>query len=163
MLEHVLELAITAGLHPILAVVPGWLRLPTHAHEPVTWVRNPHPERGMSVSLQLGFEALPAEAEAAVILLGDQPTLSTATIEAVLAGRGKRPITAASADGQPAPPVCVERSHFGIVSDATGDQGLRDFLLAHPDWVTAVEVGNHAPDVDTPLDLRRLEPTDDGA
>ncbi|TMB85780.1 MAG: hypothetical protein E6J39_00030 [Chloroflexi bacterium] len=58
MLEHVLELAITAGLHPILAVVPGWLRLPTHAHEPVTWVRNPHPERGMSVSLQLGFEAL---------------------------------------------------------------------------------------------------------
>jgi molybdenum cofactor cytidylyltransferase len=157
MLEHVLELAVTAGLDPILAVVPAWLTLPTHAPEGVMRVRNPDPERGMSFSLQLGFAALPAEVEAAVILLGDQPTIAVSSIDALFASRGQRPIVAGWLDGHPAPPLLIERSQFGIVDVISGDRGLRDALAAHPEWVTAVELPATG-DVDTPAALRALDP-----
>jgi CTP:molybdopterin cytidylyltransferase MocA len=155
LLEHVLDLAADAGLAPVVAVVPVWLTRPASAGDDLIWVRNPHPKRGMSFSLKLGFEALPQESEAAVILLGDQPTMAPSTIRSLIAARGDRPIIACWAEGRPAPPVAIERSHFGIVEEATGDRGLRDLLLAHPEWVAAVELPTTA-DVDTPQDLRRI-------
>lgn len=157
LLEHVITVAADSGLRPIVVVVPIWLRPPDTAEEAVLWVRNPYPERGMSYSLRLGFAALPAGARAATILLGDQPTLPRANIEAVIRGRGTRPIVAAWADQRPAPPVLIERSHFAAVVEASGDRGLRDLLLARPRWVAAVAVPFHPPDVDTPGDLAALD------
>jgi molybdenum cofactor cytidylyltransferase len=109
----------------------------------------------MSYSLQLGFESLPDGCEAAVILLGDQPVLAPATIRSLIAGRGERPIIASWSEGRPAPPVLIERTHFRITAEATGDRGLRDLLLAHPEWVAAVELPA-TPDVDTQADLGRI-------
>ena len=157
LLEHVLERANEAGLSPIVAVVPIWLSRPrTLDAEHLHWLRNPHPERGMSYSLALAIHALPAEIEAALILLGDQPTVPLATIQAVLAGRGRRPVTVARAEGHDGPPVLLERSHFGLVTEARGDVGLRAVLAARPGLVCAVEVTSHAPDIDTPDDLAAL-------
>src|SRR5207253_8023534 len=156
LLEHVVRLAARAGLDPIIVVVPVWLSLPTQEHERVTWVRNPQPERGMSFSLQLGFEALPAVAEAAIILLGDQPAIPVSSIAALLARRGPRPIIAALVDGHPGPPALIERSRFGVVKATSADRGLRDLLAAHPEWVTRVELPAAA-DVDTPAALRALQ------
>jgi molybdenum cofactor cytidylyltransferase len=157
LLEHVLELARGAGLRPMVAVVPVWLTRPRSMDDPsLHWIRNPHPERGMSHSLRLGFGALPPEAEAAVILLGDQPTVSPATIRALIAARGEKPLVATRAAGRLAAPVLVERSHFSIVEEPGGDIGLREILNAHPEWVLAVEVGEHPPDVDTAEDLGAL-------
>jgi len=156
LLEHVLARAMGAGLDPIVAVVPTWLAPRTPSEESVLWVRNPHPERGMSESLQLGFAALPVSVEAAVILLGDQPTLPASSLAAILGRRGERPIVAANSGGHTAPPVLVERSHFGIVQEATGDRGLGDLLVTRADWVTVIELPP-ADDVDTPDDLRALE------
>jgi molybdenum cofactor cytidylyltransferase len=156
LLEHVLERAIGAGLDPVIAVVPAWFKQPELAKGPIRWVRNPNPERGMSESLRLGFAALPARAEAALILLGDQPTIPPSSIGAILAHRGERSVIAASTDGHPTPPVLVERSHFGLVEEASGDRGLRDLLVARPDWVSAVELPP-IDDVDTPDQLQGLE------
>ena len=156
-LEHVLARADEAGLEPIVAVVPVWLTRPAAMDaERLRWVRNPHPERGMSHSLELAVEALPASSTAAVILLGDQPTVPLTTIRAVLAARGERPLIVARAAGLDAPPVLLERSQFGLVARASGDAGLRSLLREHPELVCAVEVEAHAPDVDTPDDLGAL-------
>jgi molybdenum cofactor cytidylyltransferase len=157
LLEHVLERARLAGLDPIVAVVPVWLTRPATMTDPaLRWVRNPHPERGMSHSLRLGFEALPAETGAAVILLGDQPTVSIEHLRALVAARGDHPIVATYAGGHTGPPVLVERSRFGIVDEAHGDIGLRELLQVHPEWALAVEVAAYPPDVDTPADLERM-------
>jgi CTP:molybdopterin cytidylyltransferase MocA len=158
LLEHVLTLAARAGLDPIVAVIPTWLDRQTEA-EGVRWVTNPHPERGMSESLQLGFAALPEDVGAALILLGDQPTLPASSIAAILARRGERPIVAARSGGHATPPVLVERGQFQLVKHATGDRGLRDVLRAHPDLVVTVAVPS-APDVDTPADLHVLDEGD---
>jgi len=153
LLEHVIATARAAGLDPIVAVVPTWLARPAGG-ESLRWIANPQPELGMSHSLRLGLEAL-SDAEAAVILLGDQPRVAAATIAQLLAARGDRPIVAAEADGVLAPPVLIERSHFGLATVLTGDQGLRDVLRGSPELVTSVPVGEHAVDIDTPDDLNR--------
>jgi CTP:molybdopterin cytidylyltransferase MocA len=157
LLEHVLEVAGEAELGPIVVVVPAWLTRPGAMDDPaLRWIVNPHPERGMSHSLRLGFAALPATSEAAVILLGDQPTLGPETLRALLAARGQKPIIAAQAAGRLAAPVLLERSHFVVVQEPDGDIGLREILNAHPEVVRAVEVGEHPPDVDTQADLQAL-------
>lgn len=155
LLEHVLSVALDAGLGPVLAVVPDWLPLPDTSDERINFIRNPHQELGMSHSLKLGFAAMPEAVGAAVVLLADQPGLPAAVIGQLLAARGNRPIVAGWRDGHPSPPVLVERSAFGLVESAAGDTGLRELLVAQPERVTPVELPPIA-DVDTVDDLARL-------
>lgn len=157
LLEHAIDAAASAGASPVIAVVPVWLTRPERLDDEwLRWIRNRFPEQGMSLSLRLGFEAIGDDASAALILLGDQPRVPPDTIAAVLAARGERPLVAPVADGIPAPPILVERSHFHLVEQLTGDIGLRQILLANPELVRLVPVAAHAQDVDTPEDLARL-------
>lgn len=152
LLQAVVELARAAGLDPIIAVVPPGLAVPPDVVPEI----NPDPERGLSQSLRRGLAAVPAEIGAAVILLGDQPTLAANTVRAVVAARGNRHVVAAFADGRLGPPVLVERQAFSLADELDGDVGLGPLLASHPELVSAVEVSEHAPDVDTPSDLERL-------
>jgi molybdenum cofactor cytidylyltransferase len=157
LLEHAIDAAVWADLRPVVAVVPVWLSRPASlAADWMRWIRNPFPERGMSLSLRLGLEALGDEAEAADILLGDPPRLSASTIAAVLAARGQRPLVASRAGGILAPPVLIERDHFHLVDGLIGDAGLRELLRDRPDLVTTVDLASHSPDLDRPADFDRL-------
>lgn len=154
LLEHAIATAITADLAPIVAVVPVWLSRPSSLDDPrLHWIRNAFPERGLSTSLRLGIDAVAEEVSAVVILLGDQPRMPVATIAAVLAARGTRPLVAAESGGVLAPPVVLERTHFSFVAGLSGDIGLRQLLREHPELVTSVRVRAHPPDVDHPADL----------
>lgn len=153
MLESVIEVARAASLAPIIAVVPPGIAVPPD----VVPVVNTDPAAGLSRSLRMGIAAVPPDVGAAVILLGDQPTLPVETVRAVAgAARSDRPVVAARADGRLGPPVLVLRDAFGLTQEASGDEGLRSILTDHPELVTPVEVGEHAPDVDTPTDLAAL-------
>ena len=157
LLEHVTDAARAAQLDPVVVVVPVWLAPPAGRDDsPLRWIRNPFPERGMSLSLRLGLRALGPETSAAVILLGDQPGTLASTISEVVAARGDRPLVAALAEGLLAPPVLIERTHFSLADGLSGDVGLRDLLRGNPELVTSVAVSAHAPDLDTPDDLGRL-------
>ncbi|HEY7738932.1 MAG TPA: nucleotidyltransferase family protein [Candidatus Limnocylindria bacterium] len=151
-LAHVAARAAEVGLDPVIAVVPAG----TVAPDDLVAVVNPDPQRGLSSSLRLGITAVP-EGHAALVLLVDQPTLERAVIDAVLAGRGRRPLVAASAEGRLAPPVLVEPQAFAHIAGLSGDIGLREVFAANPELVEAVAVPAHAPDVDTAADLARLE------
>jgi molybdenum cofactor cytidylyltransferase len=153
MLASVARLAHEAGLAPIIAVVPPGIAVPPD----VIPVVNKDPAAGLSRSLRMGIAAIPPDLDAAIILLGDQPTLSAEAIRAVTdAARSDRPVIAAHADGRLGPPVLVMRDAFRLALEARGDEGLRSILTDHPELVTAIHVGEHAPDVDTPGDLERL-------
>lgn len=152
LLAHVAALARAAGLEPVIAVISGTPDVP----EGVIPVVNPKPERGLSSSLQLGIGAVPP-GRAVLVLLVDQPTLTPESIAAVLAARGTRPILAAQSGGRLAPPVLLEPGAFPVVATLAGDIGLREVFHRNPDLVHAVPVPMHAPDVDTPDDLARLE------
>ena len=152
MLEAVVAVADAAGLHPVIAVVPSGAQVPSSVLSAV----NDDPAAGMSRSLRIGLAAVPPHADAAVILLGDQPTLDSSVIGRLLADKGVRPVVAAHAEGRIGPPVLIRRAAFWLADDATGDDGLRIVLAGHPELVTRVPVASHAPDIDTPADLERL-------
>gem|GEM_PF-291104 len=153
MLEMVADVARAAGLSPLIAVVPRGMAVPPGVVPEI----NDAPEHGLSRSLRLGLAAVPSDTDAALILLGDQPTVAQDTIRAVIAGaRADRPIVAALASGRLAPPVLLRRAAFAITDGATGDEGLRSVLALHPELVTEVEVVEHARDVDAPEDLAAI-------
>lgn len=156
LLERAVAAAEEAGLSPIVAVVPPDAAPPS----PAAAVANDRPHDGLSRSLKLGLAAVPESAEAAVILLVDQPTVGAGLLSRLLDARGDRPIVASTAGGVSAPPLLIERAAFELVAGAVGDEGLRSILAAHPRLVTQIVLDALPPDVDTPSDLAALgEPT----
>jgi molybdenum cofactor cytidylyltransferase len=153
MLERVIDVARASGLAPIVAVVPSGTRPP----EDVMAIVNDRAEEGLSRSLRLGIDALEADVASAVILLGDQPTVPAAWIAALrLQSLGERPVVAMRAEGRIGPPVLLRREAFGLVEEATGDEGLGPALSRRPELVAHIDVAAHAPDVDTREDLEQL-------
>lgn len=148
MVEVVVDTATAAGLSPVIVVAPTFVGIP----ETALAVRNDAPEQGMSRSLRLGIAAVPADAEAAIVLLADQPTVTVEHLRGLDGWRGGTPVVATRAGGVLGPPVLLEREAFAFVEAIGGDAGLRDLLRADPTKVTAVD---HAPvpDIDTPEDL----------
>jgi CTP:molybdopterin cytidylyltransferase MocA len=151
MVGIVADVATAAGLSPVIAVAPPDLPVP----KTVLAVRNEVPSAGLSRSLRLGLAAVPSEADAAVILLGDQPTVDVSLLHELDGWRGGTPIVATRADGVLGPPVLLEREAFALADGLTGDVGLRELLRTDPTAVTAVD---HAPlpDVDTSADLEAI-------
>jgi molybdenum cofactor cytidylyltransferase len=153
MLERVVDVARAAGLAPIVVVLPGVVSAP----DDVLAVVNDRSREGLSRSLRLGIAALDSDVAAAVILLGDQPTVPPAWVAALrLQSLGERPVVVMRAEGRIGPPVLLRREAFGLVEEATGDEGLGPTLGRHPELVAHIDVAEHAPDVDTPEDLERL-------
>jgi CTP:molybdopterin cytidylyltransferase MocA len=108
-------------------------------------------ERGPGASLRCGLAALPAEAEAAVVVLADGPELAPEAIDRVVAAwrDGDGDVIAASYGGQRGHPVVLGR----IVWSTVPDEGAR---ALEPVLVPCDDLG--APgDVDVPADLGRVE------
>jgi molybdenum cofactor cytidylyltransferase len=153
LLQHVTDAARDAGLFPVVVVVPPEIVLD---QADVLRVPNAQPGLGMSHSLQLGFAALPDDVIAAVILLGDQPTVDAALIRQLVAARGATPFVSTRVNGLLVPPVIVERSHFADVQRLEGDIGLREVLREHARQATAVDQPAMPVDIDSQADLARL-------
>ena len=151
MVAAVIATARQAGLDPVIVVAPSALSLAGD----VVRVANDEPSAGLSRSLRLGLAAVPANT-AAIILLGDQPTVTPAHLARLVGARGSKGIAATSARGVLAPPVLLEPAAFQLAEHVDGDRGLRDILRAQPETVAAVEVIRHPPDVNEPADLGAL-------
>jgi CTP:molybdopterin cytidylyltransferase MocA len=151
MVEVVADTAVAAGLSPVIVVAPSSLVVP----ETVKVIRNDAPEQGMSRSLRLGIAAVPPDAEAAMVLLADQPTVDVEHLRGLDGWRGGTPVVATRSDGVLGPPVLLEREGFALVEAIGGDAGLRDLLRTDPSLVTAVDLAA-LPDVDTPDDLAAI-------
>jgi CTP:molybdopterin cytidylyltransferase MocA len=110
------ELVVVAGAHPIVGDVrvidcPAW-------------------ERGPGASLRCGLEALPAEADAAVVVLADGPDLAPAAVDRVVevwrAGAGD--VVAASYGGIRGHPVVLARPVWPLIPDE-GARALETVLV----------------------------------
>ncbi len=127
-------------------------------------VENPDPEAGLASSLQTGLAALDRvepPAGAALIVLADQPFLTTGTIAALIdAWRARhmsfRPRYALQ-PSEPGHPVLLDRATWPLVSTLRGDTGLGPAFRAHPDTIGVIDRPGANPEVDTPADLRALE------
>jgi CTP:molybdopterin cytidylyltransferase MocA len=116
---------------------------------------------GMSSSLRAGLAALGPGVERAVVILGDQPGISGALLDALLdlQERSGLPAAALSFGGLLHPPVVLRRELWGDLRSLEGDVGCRALIRARPELVAALPApdgGGHPVDVDTPEDYARL-------
>ncbi len=126
----------------------------------VITVHNPDWRSGMGSSLAAGLRVAPADCDAAVIALADQPLVGSASVSRLISARADGAAAAVAAyGGKPRNPVLLGREHWPeVIALAVGDAGARPFLLAHPELVTVVECGDtgRPDDIDTPADLARI-------
>ena len=160
LLEHVLETMSQTGLDRVVVVLGAEAEqvldgVNLHGAEPVQCERW---AEGQSVSLACGLAAV-EDAEAVVVVLGDQPGLSPEAVRRVLDARGHDGAVRATYDGRPGHPVVLERSQIPALRDVTGDVGARNVIMRGLREVECDDLGG-GEDVDTPdqlAGLRRAE------
>ncbi len=126
-------------------------------------VVNPHFAQGMANSLCVGITALRSVAPDAIgtlILLADQPLVTTALIDTLLDEASATPeaITAASYGGQRGHPIYFPAALFGELQAVTGDTGGRSIIARHPNLLRLIAIADAeaALDVDHPEDYDRI-------
>jgi molybdenum cofactor cytidylyltransferase len=156
------EVALAARLDPVLAVVGGAREdvEAALAGLPLRFVVNADYAAGQSTSLRAGVSALGPELDGAVVLLGDQPLITAAIVERLVAEwrASGAPIVAPVYAGQRGNPVVFARAVFSELLAIQGDQGARAVLAADPSRVHLVPFEDARPlsDIDTPADYQRL-------
>ena len=118
---------------------------------------------GMSTSLRVGVDAVPA-AEAVLVVLGDQPGVTPAILDRLVATYrdSRKPIVVpVYAQGGRGNPVLFDASLIPELRAVTGDQGAREVIARDPARVAVVTFPMPTPpDVDSRADyealLRRL-------
>jgi len=161
LVQHAVDAATAAGLDEVVVVlghdaerVGASLLLPASGRT----VFNPSYEAGQSTSLTAGLNAAGPESEAAVVLLADQPGITSQHLRALVdtfeAGRPSI-VRLRFRDGPG--PALLSREVWGEARRLAGDTGAREIIAAHPGWVKEIVVESDAPvDVDRPPDLDRL-------
>lgn len=165
LVQHVIDAANASSLSPVV-IVTG-----SGAEELVAALRlgaartvhNADYVRGQAGSLALGLRSVgdvAAAPDAAVVLLGDQPGVTVALLEALVARQRETGAAAvvSSWSGRRMPPTLLHRDLWPAVLALTGDIGARE-VLAGRDDVVVVEVAGPLgalDDVDTPEDHGRL-------
>ncbi len=122
-------------------------------------VMNREYAEGQSTSLRAGVRQA-GVSDAVIVLLGDQPRITPALIDALLERQRETRAAAVicSWNGHRSPPTLLHRELWPAIDTLTGDVGARE-LLRDRDDVAVVEVTaslGALNDVDRPTDLERL-------
>src|SRR5215208_1382863 len=163
------EVALAARLDPLLVVVGGAQSEVAGALAglPLRIVANPDYAAGQSTSLRIGIAALDHNADAVVVLLGDQPFVTAAIVEQLVAEwqASAAAIVAPIYAGQRGNPVLFARAVFPELLAVQGDQGARTVLAADRARIRLVAFDDPCPlaDIDTPEDYERLRKQKSGA
>jgi molybdenum cofactor cytidylyltransferase len=112
---------------------------------------------GCSSSIAAALSAVDPRCEVLVLMLGDQPGVSPATVQALLDGRGDAPLAVCRYDDGRGHPLAFDRSVFPQLADLHGDKGVWRLLDERAGAVVEVPVPGPIPlDVDTPEDYEAV-------
>lgn len=112
-------------------------------------------------SLQVGLNALPDSAQAALVALADQPMINKGVIRHMLKEfRSKQPcFLVPSFQGRRGHPWIFDRQYFDEIMALPLETTMRDFLNLHSTEITYLEVSSDSilVDIDTPEDYQRFQ------
>ena len=159
LVRRTVEQVVDAGLDDIVVVLgrEGDAVRAALADLPVRFIANPDFRDGMCTSLRAGLRGLGRHVSAAVIVLGDQPGISAATMLALVAEyrRSGQPIVVPVYSGTRGHPVLFDASIFPELTAVRGDQGGREVIGRDPSRVATVNLTVPIPvDIDTIDDYR---------
>ena len=156
MIRHVVEAALQSAVSDVIVVTgnqEGAIRAALD-NTPVLFVNNPDYSNGLSTSLISGLNALPAECDGALILLGDMPAIDALLLDRLIAAfdpAEDRAIIVPVHEGRRGNPVLWGRRFFDEMRTLSGDQGARALFAPYGGLVCEIEAGSDAPltDIDT--------------
>ena len=171
MVARVVDALLGSPLRPVLVVL-GHRAAEVEAalaNRPVMRVHAADWQSGLAGSLRAGIAAVPAEAHAALVCLGDMPLVTPRTVSRLLDAYDRdegRLIVVPTFGGQLGNPVLWDRRFFPDILALSGDRGARPLLDRFAEHVATVAMDDDAVlrDVDTPEQLaalpRHLQPAE---
>jgi len=164
------EQALASRARPVI-VVTGHERERVEAALkglPVRLVHNPDFAQGLGGSVRTGIAAVPAEADGAIVCLGDMPQVDAALIDRLIAAFAPEQGALAvvpTIDGQRGNPVLWSRRFFPDLMAIEGDVGARHLIGRYGEAVVEVPVTGKGAlvDVDTPEALEGVKAEIEGA
>lgn len=158
MLRRVVDAATGSAVAEVIVVVGSHAQniAGTLRDLPLCIVENPDFAQGMSTSLRAGLRAARSDCEAVIFLLGDQPFVTPAVVDALIARFADtgasvvRPVIY----GREAHPMLMAAGLFPEILEQEGDVGGRDVVRRHRNELELVPLDDSrlAVDIDTPDD-----------
>jgi molybdenum cofactor cytidylyltransferase len=159
-LIHVIETALSSQARPIILVLGHQAdqvcaQIAAYSnHQDIHIIENPDYRQGMSTSLHVGLHALidikknnnrrAADVPTStVILLGDQPLITAAIIDRLIATREAtgNAIVVPLYHGKRGNPVLFAADLFPELMEVAGDEGGRSVIMQHAQDVATIELG----------------------
>lgn len=161
MLHAVLSRAVEVAGHSVTVVLGAHAAelAPLLSHSPASIAINRDWELGLSSSIRAGLSRMPGTADAVLILLADQPSVTTEDLRRLVGAWRRQPdyIAAAQYGTTTGAPAIFPAWCFRDLAGLRGDRGAGPLLLRHSDRVVRVPMASAALDVDTPEDLLRIK------
>ena len=103
---------------------------------------NPNFRSGMLSSVQAGFQAFPENAQAALVVLGDQPSISISVINELIDAyqRTRKGIVLPVYKGERGHPVLIDAKYWKEVENLSPGVGLRGTVYNHPEDIVEVDM-----------------------
>jgi molybdenum cofactor cytidylyltransferase len=157
LLRHAADTALAA--HPAEVVAVLGFESDRMKHElddlPVRVVLNPAWQDGIASSVLEGIRALPESVETALMMLCDQPFITTELlIRLITCCSDKRPIAATGYEQSAGVTACFKRSLFPELQQLSGDQGAKGVINKDLTRVTTIPFDAANIDIDTLDDYR---------
>ena len=153
LLERCVDSLSDTGLPAPVIVSGAWHKQLRQRHPTLALAENPNWRAGMGSSLAFGIRQVPAECDAALILLADQPAVTGDDLQALLSAFTQRPrITCSLYRGQRGVPAIFPRQDFPYLQTLQGDRGARALLRAPQTPLNCVPLPGGTIDIDTQQD-----------
>jgi molybdenum cofactor cytidylyltransferase len=160
-IEHIVDQVLAAPIRNTLAVVAEKENTVAAAlsTKPITLAVNPDPKAEMLNSVRVGLRALDPGAQAAIIVLGDQPSLESAVLNQLVSAfrTTQKGIVVPVHNGKRGHPLLIAARYFDELQQHYDDVGVRGLLTAHADDIAEVAMADAGvlADMDYPEDYRR--------
>lgn len=155
--------ALDAKCRPVIVVTGAYAELSRRELNglDVREVLNTGWETGMASSIRMGVEGLVSaepDADAAVLMLCDQPHVTARVISGLVAAHRatRRPVVASTYGGSFGIPALFSRTLFAELTRLEGKSGAKEVIRRHAQDAHFLPFQDGEVDVDTPDDFSRL-------
>lgn len=158
LLRHAADTALAARQAEVVAVLGFESDRMKHELDdlPVRIILNPAWQEGVASSIKGGITALPKTVDAALMLLCDQPFVTTELlIRLITSCTDNRPIAATGYEQSSGVPACFKRSLFPELLQLSGDHGAKQVINQNQARVTTIPFNAATIDIDTLEDYRK--------
>jgi len=133
LINRAIDLALDCALSPVIVVLGAYypeIKKQIETKEQIKIINNHNWQNGQSTSLIAGVNAIRQLKQPVLILLCDQPCLTTAIVDGVIQEYERSSKVAAMVDtqGKKTPPVILSPKLFDTIQRLEGDMGAREIL-----------------------------------